>query len=180
MKKPVRIGIIGTGRIVARWMRDIADVENAVVTAIASRDEQRAREAAEKYGIPKAYGRYESILNGDVCDAVYIATPHHMHLECAMMAMKAGKHVLCEKPIAPTAWQFRQMVECAEENRVFLMEAMWTRFFPVTQEVRRLVQSGEIGEVRMIQADFSFHTPFETQTRMFDPKQAGGGLLDVG
>ena len=180
MKKRVRIGIIGTGRIVARWMRDIADAENAVVTAIASRDEQRAREAAERYSIPNAYGSYEAMLADDICDAVYIATPHTLHRDCAILAMRAGKHVLCEKPIAPNTAQFREMVACAREHGVLLMEAMWTRFFPTTQEVRRLVQSGEIGEARMIQADFSSFTPFETQTRMFDPAQAGGALLDIG
>ena len=180
MGKRIRIGVMGTGRIVAQWARDAAAAEDAEIVAIASRDEERARQAARKYGIERAFGSYEALLEGDLCDAVYIATPHAMHRECAMLAMRAGKHVLCEKPIAPNAGQFREMMACAREQGVLLMEGMWTRFFPATQEVRRLVQSGEIGEVRMIQADFSFETPFETQTRMFDPKQAGGGLLDIG
>lgn len=180
MSRRIRFGVMGTGRIVARWMHDVAAMEEIEVVAIASRDEARAKEAARRYGIARACGSYEALLEDDLCDAVYIATPHAMHRDCAMLAMKAGKHVLCEKPIAPNAAQFRDMTACAREQGVLLMEGMWTRFFPVTQEIRRLVRSGEIGEVRMIQADFSFLTPFETQTRMFDPKQAGGGLLDIG
>ena len=180
MSGQLRMGIIGTGRIVARWMQDVAAANAAEVTAIASRDEARAREAAQRYGIARAYGSYEAMLEADVCDAVYIATPHSMHRECALLAMKAGKHVLCEKPIAPNAAQFREMADFAKAQGVLLMEGMWTRFFPATQEVRRLVQSGALGETRMIQADFSSHTPFETQTRMFDPAQAGGALLDIG
>ena len=180
MRETVRIGVIGTGRIVGRWIRDIGEAGNARVTAIASRDEARAREAAARYGIPRAYGSYEAMLADDICDAVYIATPHTLHRDCAILAMRAGKHVLCEKPIAPNAAQLREMLDCARACGVLLMEAMWTRFFPTTQEVRRLAQSGEIGEVRMIQADFSFLTPFETRTRMFDPAQAGGALLDIG
>ena len=180
MSGKVRIGIMGTGRIVARWMRDAATVREVEITAIASRDEARARQAAERYGIARAYGSYEAMLGEDVCDAVYVATPHNMHRECAMLAMRAGKHVLCEKPLAPNANQAREMIACARERGVLLMEGMWTRFFPATGEVRRMVRSGELGEVRMIQADFSFLTPFETQTRMFDPAQAGGALLDIG
>ena len=180
MSSRIRIGIMGTGRIVARWIRDIAEADNAEVTAISSRDERRAREAAERYGIARFFGSYEAMLAADICDAVYIATPHAMHRDCAMLAMRAGKHVLCEKPVAPNAAQFREMAACARENRVLLMEAMWTRFFPVTADVRQLARSGAIGEARMIQADFSFFTPFETQTRMFDPAQGGGALLDVG
>ena len=180
MEKRIRFGVMGTGRIAAQWLRGAAAVEGVEVVAIASRDEARAREAARRYGIPTACGSYEALVEGDLCDAVYIATPHAMHRDCAMLAMKAGKHVLCEKPIAPSAAQFREMMACARERGVLLMEGMWTRFFPATQEVRRLVRSGEIGEARMIQADFSFLTPFETQTRMFDPAQAGGALLDIG
>ena len=180
MSGRIRFGVMGTGRIVEQWLRGAAAVEGVEVTAIASRDEARARQAAQRYGIPTACGSYEALVEGDLCDAVYIATPHAMHRDCAMLAMKAGKHVLCEKPIAPNAAQFREMKACAEEQGVLLMEGMWMRFFPATQEVRRLVQSGEIGDVGMIQADFSFLTPFETQTRMFDPAQAGGALLDIG
>ena len=180
MSDQLRIGVMGTGRIVAQWARDVAAGKAAEITAIASRDEGRAREAAQRYGIPKAFGSYEAMLAGDVCDAVYIATPHSMHRACALMAIEAGKHVLCEKPIAPNAAQFKEMAAAAKARGVLLMEGMWTRFFPATGEVRRLVRSGELGETRMIQADFSFLTPFETQTRMFDPARAGGALLDVG
>ena len=180
MSEKIRIGVMGTGRIVEKWARDVIRAGAAEVTAIASRDEGRARQAAERYAIPRAYGSYEAMLADDVCEAVYIATPHTMHRDCAIMAMKAGKHVLCEKPIAPNAAQLREMIECARKTGVLLMEGMWTRFFPATQEIRRLAQSGELGEVRMIQADFSFETPFETRTRMFDPAQAGGALLDIG
>ena len=180
MSGKLRIGIMGTGRIVAQWMRDVTAAKAADVTAIASRDEARAREAAQRYGIARAYGTYEAMLEDDICDAVYIATPHSMHRDCAMLALRAGKHVLCEKPIAPNAAQFREMAAFAKARGLLLMEGMWTRFFPATQEVRRLVQSGELGETWMIQADFSFLNPFETQTRMFDPARAGGALLDVG
>ena len=180
MSDQIRIGILGTGRIVARWLKDIHLVEGAAVTAIASRDEARASEAAQRYGIARAYGSYEAMLEDDVCDAVYIATPHSMHRECALLALRAGKHVLCEKPIAPNAAQFEEMAACARERNLLLMEGMWTRFFPATQELRRLVQSDALGETWMIQADFSFRNPFEPHSRLFDPAQAGGALLDIG
>lgn len=180
MEKRVRIGVMGTGRIVGRWIADISEAANAEVVAIASRDAARAEAAAARYGIPKALGSYEALVSGDVCDAVYIATPHHLHRDCALLALDAGKHVLCEKPVAPNAAQFREMAARAKEKGLLLMEAMWTRFFPATVALTHLVQDGTIGEARLIEANFSSLTPFETRTRMFDPAQAGGALLDIG
>lgn len=180
MSERIRFGVIGTGRIVGQWMRDVSRLEDVEVAAIASMDLGRARAAAARYGIPRAYGSYQDMLAGEDCEAVYIATPHTGHHDCAVMALRAGRHVLCEKPLAVNAAQLRDMVACARDQRRLLMEGMWTRFFPATRAVREIVRSGRIGEVSMIQADFSFHTPFETQTRMFDPARAGGALLDVG
>lgn len=180
MADRLRIGIMGTGRIVARWLRDIGEAGNAEVTAIASRDAARAEEAARRYGIARWFDTYEALAESDCCEAVYVATPHTLHRDCALLALRGGKHVLCEKPIAPNLAQFEDMAAAAREAGLLLMEGMWTRFFPTTREVFRLARDGALGEVFMVRADFSFRTPFETETRMFDPHRAGGALLDVG
>lgn len=141
-KNKIRLGILGAGRIVARVMEDMQRVENVELTAIVARDLARAEEAAERYHIVNAYGSYLELAQSSEVDMVYIATPHPFHAEQAMLMMRHGKHVICEKPMAVNHHEVQQMIDCARENKVFLMEAMWTRFLPCVQELMRMIQDG--------------------------------------
>lgn len=176
----IRFGILGAGAIAGRFMRDFHEAKDAQMQAVASRDIARARAFAQKWEIPAALDSYEALCQDAQIDVVYVATPHPMHMEHAMLAMRAGKHVLVEKPAALNAAEFEKMTACAQENGVFLMEAMWTRFFPANVQVRELLRTGEIGPLRGIQANFTFHAGENPKSRLFSPELGGGSLLDVG
>lgn len=177
----VRLGLLGAGRIVARIMEDMQNAENIEVTAIAARDLERAKEAAERYHIPHAYGSYLELAQSSEVDLVYIATPHPFHARQAMLMMDHGKHAICEKPMAMNHYEVQQMMDCAQKNKVFLMEAMWTRFLPCVQELMRMLKDGVIGEVRNVFGEFSWHAQtYDPADRVFDLALAGGGLLDLG
>ena len=152
--KKIRLGIIGAGGIVARVMKDMHRLENVEVTAIAARDLKRAQAVAEQYQIPHAYGSYLELAKSSEVDLAYIATPHNFHAEQAMMLMRHGKHVICEKPMALNPIQVQQMIDCARENGVFLMEAMWTRFLPVMAEIKKVITAGVIGDVLYMESQF--------------------------
>ena len=179
--KKIRLGIIGAGGIVARVMKDMHRLENVEVTAIAARDLKRAQAVAEQYHIPHAYGSYLELAQCREVDLAYIATPHNLHAEQAMLQMRPGKHVICEKPMALNPIQVQQMIDCARENGVFLMEAMWTRFQPCVQKLMQLLQDGVIGDVRHVFGEFSWYAgAYDPASRLFDPALAGGALLDLG
>ena len=180
--KKIRLGIVSAGAIVARVMKDMHLLENVEITAIAARDLKRAQEAAEQYHIPHAYGSYLELAQSDEIDLAYIATPHNFHAEQAMLMMRHGKHVICEKPMAINHTEVQQMVDCARENGVFLMEAMWTRFQPCVRTLMQMLRDGVIGEVRNIFGEFSWscNDQYDPASRLFDPALAGGALLDLG
>ena len=139
----IRVGVVGPGRIVRRVMKDFYKAQSVELTAIASRNYERAKEAAAEYGAKYAFGSYEELAACSDVDLVYIATPHPFHCEQALLMMNSGKHVICEKPIAITEDETRRMSECAKKNGVFLMEAMWTRFFPATKKMKALIEAGK-------------------------------------
>ena len=178
--RKIRLGVMGPGAIFRRMMADLHKADGVELRAIASRDLGRARSAAEKYGAPLAFGSYEEMAASQEVDLVYIATPHNFHMEQAIMCMERGKHVLCEKPMALNDSQTAAMIDCARRNGVFLMEAMWTRFFPATVKMQELIAAGVIGKVWHVAADFCFSGEFDPESRMFAPELAGGALLDLG
>lgn len=180
MKEPIRVGILGLGRIVSRVMTDFGNAGGVRLTAIASRSAERAEKAAKQYGAPYAFFNYDELAECAEVDLVYIATPHPFHCEQAIRMMEHGKHVLCEKPMATTAEETRRMVECARKNGVFLMEAMWTRFMPAMKKLMELIRAGEIGEVSHIYSLFSCSCGVDPESRLFSPDLAGGALLDIG
>ena len=180
MKDTIRWGIVGPGSIAHRFANAVKNVAGAQVTAVASRSEERAREFAAKHDIPNAFGSYEEMANSPLIDAVYIATPHPFHKPCAEMFLKAKKHVLCEKPVCVNAKEAIAMAECAKQNNVFLMEAMWTRFLPAIGEAVKVAKSGEIGEIRSVRAEFCFYSTPSPTSRIYAPELAGGAILDVG
>ena len=176
----VRLGIADPGRIVRRVMKDLRRAEHIEIAAVASRSHERARAAADEYGIPLAYGSYEEMAEGGAVDLVYVAVPHPFHCGVSTLFLKAGKHVIVEKPFALNAKQAAEMIGCARERGLFLAEAMWSRFFPAAQELKALIGRGDLGEIRRMTADFSFRSPVDAQSRLFAPSLGGGCLLDVG
>ena len=175
-----RWGILAPGTITNKFVAGLAIIPDAVLYAVGSRDKRRADEFAQKYGFEKAYGSYAELVADPLVDVIYVATPHPYHEEAAVLCMKNGKAVICEKPIAVNARQTERMVRCARENNVFLMEAMWTRFLPTICKTRELIASGAIGNVRHVCADFGFRTAVNPEGRLFAPALGGGSLLDVG
>jgi len=172
--------ILGPGNIAHKFATDLALVPQARLHAVASRSLAKAREFAQTYGAPHAVGSYEELLAIPDIDAVYIATPHSEHHAHALLCLRAGLPVLCEKAFARNAPQAQEMIATAQARGVFLMEAFWTRFFPAIQHALDLVQAGTIGEVKHLAADFGFITDFKPESRLFDPALAGGSLLDIG
>jgi dihydrodiol dehydrogenase / D-xylose 1-dehydrogenase (NADP) len=175
-----RWGILGTGAIAKQFVQGLRSVPDAEVFAVGSRSETSATKFADKRNIPRRHASYEGLASDPAVDVVYIATPHTLHAENATLCLQAGKAVLCEKPFSVNAAEAERVVELAREKRLFIMEGMWTRFFPLMEEVRRLVSEGAIGEVRMLNVDFGFRADLDPASRLFDQRLGGGALLDVG
>ena len=173
-------GILAPGSIANKFAQGLTAIPNASRYAVGSRDIGRAQAFADKHGFKKAYGSYEALAKDPEVDAVYIATPHPQHEEAAILCLNNGKPVICEKPFAGNAAQAARMIDCARKNKVFLMEAMWTRFLPSICKVRELIAEGAIGGVRHINADFCFRAGVNPEGRLFALKSAGGSLMDVG
>ena len=178
--KAVRWGILGTGGIARTFVDGLGSLPEAEVLAVGSRSEASAAAFAGEKEIPRHYGAYEGLAEDPDVDVVYVATPHPFHAENAELCLRAGKAVLCEKPFTLNAAEAERVVGLARERGLFLMEGMWTRFFPLMEEVRRLVSEGAIGELRMLNVDFGFRAGLDPASRLFDPKLGGGALLDVG
>lgn len=172
--------LLGCGTIAVKMAEDLKLLPNANLYAVASRDKQKADQYAAKYGFEKAYGSYEEMLADPKVDVVYISTPHTHHHQHTLLALKARKAVLCEKPFAMNSKQVAEMVACARENNVFLMEAFWTRFSPHYNVALDIIDSGQLGELKMLNANFAFTADFIPEGRFFNPALGGGSLLDVG
>jgi len=180
MKKEIRWGIMGPGNIAHKFASGLSLLKDANLYAVGSRTLDKSQIFGDKYGIPKRYGSYEELANDKEVDAIYIATPHPFHKENAMMCLKAGKAVLCEKPFTVNSQDAAEVITLARESGIFLMEAMWNRFLPAMVKLREWLAEGLIGEVRMLTADFGFRTGVTNESRLFNPTLAGGALLDVG
>jgi predicted dehydrogenase len=180
MNQKFKWGIIGTGNIAHVFARGLQSLPDAELHSVASRSQESADSFGAEFDVARRYAGYEDLTHDPDVDAVYISTPHHLHRDNTLLCVAAGKPVLCEKPFAINAAQAVEMIDAAREKRVFLMEAMWTRFLPIIMRARELVAQGAIGEPRMLQADFGFRTQVNPQGRLFNPEYGGGALLDVG
>jgi predicted dehydrogenase len=180
MKHEIRWGILGPGAISRAFAAALNETGGARLVAVASRSKERAERFASGFGIPESYASYPAMASRPELDAVYVATPHALHEEHATLCLRAGKHVLCEKPLAVSAAQARRMIRVAREHDRLLMEAMWTRFLPSIACVREVVASRAIGVPRLLTAGFGFRIEFNRSGRHFDPALAGGALLDLG
>lgn len=152
--------------------------ENHQIAAVAARDLQHAEEFAKKHNIPRAYGSYDELARDPDIDVVYIGTIHPYHLSTGKLFMMSKKNVLIEKPLAMNSREVQELITAAQDNNVFLMEAIWTRFFPLSLEVRRLLGLGEVGDVQMVRADLG--APLTHIPRLAEKKLGGGALLDLG
>ncbi len=178
--KKIRWGILGCGNIAKKFANAIPDVKDAELVACGSRSQEKADTFGAEFKIPHRHGSYKDLAADPDVDCIYVATPHTKHKEDALLALKAGKHVLCEKPFAVNAAEAKSVLQAAKRRKLFCMEAMWTRFLPVMVEVRKLLEKRAIGELRMVQASFAFRAGWNPQSRLLNPELAGGGLLDVG
>lgn len=173
-------GIAGTGSIASSFADALAQVPDARLAAVGSRSADRSAEFAARFGCGTSYASYEALAADPNVDVVYIATPHSRHLVDALLFIEAGKHVLCEKPMALSAEQGRRMAAAARERGVFLMEAMWSRFLPAYRTMVELIGEGRIGDPMMVEADFGFRKEFDPHHRLFDLQLGGGSTMDVG
>ena len=180
MNQKIRWGIMGAGNIAHRFANAIQNVNGAELVAVSSRTKENGEKFAQKHHIEHVIVDYEELAKSSLVDAVYIATPHRQHFACAKMFLNAKKHVLCEKPICVNAKETIELYECAKENGVFLMEAMWTRVLPAIKEAQTMINRGDIGDIRNLEADFCYNFPYDKESRVYRPDLAGGGLLDVG
>ena len=180
MKSKVRWGILATGHIAGVFAEGVRDSKTGSLAAVGSRTPSSARAFARKFHVPKAFGSYAELLREPGVQAVYIGTPHPFHARWAIAAAKAGKHVLCEKPLAMSAREAEDMIQAAKRYKVFLMEAFQYRCHPQTAKVVDLIQKGAIGKVRRIQASFCFDAPYKPKGRLFNRELGGGSILDVG
>jgi predicted dehydrogenase len=180
MTDAVRWGILGTGKIARAFAAALKATPGAVLAAVASRSAEGAQAFAGEFGIAAAYGSYQALADTPDIDIVYVATPHPMHAANATMLLHAGKAVLCEKPFTMNRREAEQVIALAREKKLFLMEAMWTRFMPALAEVRRIIAAGDIGTPRQVIADFGFTATLDPAHRVNDPALGGGALLDLG
>ncbi|MEU4655892.1 Gfo/Idh/MocA family oxidoreductase [Streptomyces sp. NPDC023723] len=179
-EQKVRWGVLATGGMAATFTADLVDLPDAEVVAVASRTEASARAFAERFGIARAYGDWETLAHDADVDVVYVATPHAAHRAAAGRCLEAGRGVLCEKPFTLNAREAAELVALARDRGSFLMEAMWMYCNPLVRRLKALVDDGAVGEVRTIQADFGLAGPFPPAHRLRDPAQGGGALLDLG
>jgi len=172
-------GILGPGGIAKAFAEDLKRLDGHAIAAVGSRTLTNAQSFANTFG-GTAYGSYEELVADPQVDAIYVATPHPAHKENVILALNAGKPVLCEKPFAVNAAEAQQMVDAAHKNGVALMEAMWARFLPHYAQVREIIQSGVLGKIHTIQADHGQRLADQNISRLVEPSLAGGALLDLG
>ena len=180
MITPIRWGILGPGSIANQFAKGLQAAPDGQLVAVGSRDLQRAEAFAEQYDAPNRHGSYEELVADPEVDAIYVATPHPFHKENSILCLEAGKAVLCEKPFTVNAAEAAEIVAVARAKKVFLMEAMWSRYLPIIVQVRKWLDEGAIGEPLQVNADFGFRAGVNPEGRLFSPALAGGALLDVG
>jgi len=180
MENTIKWGIVGPGNIANKFAVAVKNIKGAELTAVASRSAEKGKEFADRHNIPNVFVGYEEMSKSPLVDAVYIATPHPFHNTCAEIFLNAKKHILCEKPVCVNAKQAVNLMECAKKNGVFLMEAMWTRFLPAINEAVKIANSGEIGDIRGVKADFCYSMSPAEEAKLYSNDMAGGSLLDVG
>ncbi|QWC00583.1 Gfo/Idh/MocA family oxidoreductase [Mycoplasmatota bacterium] len=178
----IKIGVIGAGNIAQKFSEAVKESKlvDGELYAVASRNLEKAEKFKNNYNFLKAYGSYEELYQDPNVDLVYIAVPHAFHYDQMMKALDYSKNILCEKPFTINAELAKKVFKKAKEKQVFVMEAMWTRFLPVIQEVQKEIENNLIGDINLLESDFCFYPNKAIDHRLYQPKLGGGALLDVG
>ncbi len=180
MDEPVRWGVIGTGRIAQTFARDLEHLDQGVIVAVGSRSGDSMSRYADTFHVAARHDSYEALVADPTVEAVYVATPHPMHEQNALLALAHGKHVLVEKAFTMNADEARRVVSAARERGLFAMEAMWTRFLPHVVAIRELLANGALGTVVAVHADHGKWFELDPRFRLFAPELGGGAVLDLG
>lgn len=178
-KDDFKWGILGTGGIARAFAKDLSHLQGHRVAAVGSRNAAGAADFVAEFPDAIGFGSYEDLVNADV-DAIYVATPHTFHAENSLLALNAGKPVLCEKPFTINAEEARRVIDRAQALKLPLLEAIWTRFLPHIQQVREILKSGALGEIHTVIADHGQFLPEEIAPRLWRAELGGGALLDLG
>lgn len=178
-KSTINWGIMGCGSIAREFADALKAVPGAKLIAAASKS-GKSRQFAEEFNLPYYYDNYEDFVKNESIDVVYVATTHNFHYENVMLCLNNGKHVLCEKPFALNAKQALKLIETAKAKRLFIMEAMWTRFSPALSRLMDVIKEGLIGEIKVLKGQFCIDVPFDPKHRLYNLYLAGGALLDLG
>jgi len=177
----LRFGIMGLGRIANKFVETVQNhVPGATVTAVASSCADRALAFAEKYGIDRHYGSYKNLADDAAVDIVYVATTNEIHHKCCLYSIESGKHLLCEKPLVLTGEQARDLRDKAAAKKVFLMEAMWSKFLPATIKAVEWAKQGRIGRLRGVSASFCLSRERQQSPKQFSLERGGGAMYDIG
>jgi dihydrodiol dehydrogenase / D-xylose 1-dehydrogenase (NADP) len=176
----IRLGILGTGNMARQFAAALHHAGNIELIAAGSRRQESAERFAREFGLRKFHAGYEELAADRDIDLVYVATPHSCHLSNTLMCLDAGKAVICEKPFAINANEAAAMIAKAREKKLFLMEAMWTRYIPAVVRLRELLAEDAIGEVQLMIAGGAFMPDFTPEAYLFRPELGGGVLLDAG
>lgn len=180
MTTPIRWGIVGTGAIAKAFSHALNLLEDAEIVAVGSRSQASADAFGNEFNIPNRYGSYQGVADDPAVDIAYISTIHPLHHANSLICLNAGKAVLCEKSFTMNAGELSDLIDLARLKKLFLMEAMWTRYLPAIVKVREIIAAGTIGEPLMLQADFGFQPPYDPKSRLFNRELGGGALLDIG
>jgi predicted dehydrogenase len=180
MGRTIKWGILGCGGIAHKFASDLRLVDDAVLVAAGSRNEEKAKAFATRFGLEKSYGSYEALAADPDIDVIYIASPHSHHHEHTLLCLHNNKAVLCEKAFAINQRQAQEMVDLAREKHLFLMEALWTKFLPPYKKVMELVKENKLGEIKNVLINFGFVAADRNQERLVRPELGGGTILDIG
>lgn len=178
MKKIFKIGILGAGWIAQKMAETVASLEGYEIFAVASRSLEKAKDFAAKWNIQKAYGSYEELVADNNIDLIYVATPHSHHFQHAKLAIENGKPCLVEKAFTANAREAKELLQLAKSKNVFVTEAIWTRYMPLSHKITEIIGSGVIGQPKLLSATLCY--PLEHKERITNPALCGGALLDVG
>lgn len=176
----IRWGILGCGRIARKFASDLKLVEDATLIACGARNAASADAFAASFNIKNKHYSYEALVEDDEVDVIYIATPHSHHHEHALLCINSGKAALCEKAFAINYKEAQEMIDAARSKKVFLMEAMWTKFLPPFNKVKQMISDGTLGDIKSLLVNFGFKAAADAPQRLLDPALGGGTILDIG
>ncbi|HEY4154204.1 MAG TPA: Gfo/Idh/MocA family oxidoreductase [Puia sp.] len=175
-----RWGILGCGRIARKFASDLQYVKDARLVAVGSRTQAKADAFAAEFPATYRHDSYEALAENPEVDVIYIASPHSLHHEHTLLCLDRKKAVLCEKALALNSKQVKEMIEKARKEKVFLMEALWTKFLPHYEKLQQILADGELGGIRSMQVNFGFIPQAPVPARLLDPALGGGTMLDIG